>query len=477
MKRLSLRFFSQQSQSILIFFVLLVASISFFLFTQKKLIYVLIGIALVAGVAWCQFNLRRWIYLILIFMPLSPNITLYRIHAEVSAELNDFIVLTAVLVYSLNKWLAPVKRKKTDYYLFIPMVLYIMTCILSSLLGFYRHYQFVLVINSFAHLFKGIIYVSLYFIIFNVFQEEKELKTLLRIFILSFSLGAIITVYKYLVFSGGIIKIYRVGVISQEGINAYGVTLALVLIFFYNLLLQGKAKELFPHWLFISLWSLILLAMIATFSRTAWASLWGGIIFLTFIRKRKYIGIVLILVATLNFLLLRKPVEKRIKMTLNKAYESPIPIDLGGREFIWVKALKRIGIKNILGVGSHNFQQTLMGTTPHNQYITVLGENGFLGLFAFFFLLYRIFKAHIYLSKYHPLPFFRECAIGSLTAFIVLSLASFGGEFLYMPSMSLILILYAPSRITYQKEYEKFLQKRFPTFNALLGYKLGGIYK
>ncbi len=451
-------------QEIILYLVLLSAAISVsVLFAQEKLLSFLIGIIILAVVAWCRLNIKRWVYLVFVFMPISPVVNVVQLRMPVSSELDDFVVLIAILVFLLNFIVQPkILKRKTDSYLFLPLSLYVMACALSSVLGFYFHRDPMLVANALGHLFKWSSYVFIYFIVFQVFDQEKDMKKLLKVILVSFSIGAVITVYNYLKFSGQTSGLYRAAGLT-EGLNVYAVVLAVILTFFYSLILSGKSKELFPRWMMLAFWSIILIALITTFSRTSWLALWACLIAISIFRKRRYVAVALITVAALNFLILRGPVEERIKGTFEQQSWSSLPVDLGGRELIWQKAIIRIGHNYFIGVGYSNFGQVLMGTTAHNQYLGILGESGLLGLAAFILFAYRLVKAQIYLARNHPLPFYRECARGILPGLIAMLVVSVAGEYFYSSTGILVLLsLYSASRVTFPKENPKLLPEPYP---------------
>ena len=449
MSRTPIDRFRAREQIILTIVVLAVALGIMMLFAQEKQLYYLIGLIVMGVLAWTQLNIWRWVLLVFIFMPLSPSIPISSNLTGVTLELDDFVVLATIFIFILNLIVEPKKKRIMDYYLIMPLAIFTLTVIFSSFVGFYRHQSYLLIANAIGHYLKWLSYIVMYFIIVRTFTADKDLKNLLRVILISFGIGSLVTVYRYLGHSAELDEIYRAGGL-MEGLNGYAVLLAIILIFYFNLFLQGKSKELFPSWLFFIPWSTILVALIITFSRTGWITLWAGILGLSILRKRRYVAVFMIAVALLGFYILRTPVEKRIKMTFEKQASSLLPVDLGGRDDIWKRAIQRIGYRNILGVGFSNFSQVLMGTTAHNQYLALLGETGLLGLVAFLFLLYRMFKSNIYLARNHPLPFYRECAVGSLTALIILPIISMAGEYFYMPTvMAVWLSFYATSYIAY----------------------------
>ena len=452
-KNISFAFISNEILVGLVFF--LFTLLIFFLINQQKLLYIISAVLALLIIGWAQFNLKRWIYLCFIFLPFSPSINLFAIKTLVSIELSDIVVWLTIFVFILSYALRIRERRKIDSYLFIPVIIYLAISLFFTILSYYDHLRLLLVINGLGHLFKWSSYIFLYFIMYMYFQNERDIIMLLRIILLVFALGSLVTVYRYISYSGGEFDVYyRVGGLI-EGLNSYAVLLAIILIFYYNLFLQGYARKLFPLPIFVGLCSLLLMALILTFSRTGWATLWLFVIFLTFFRKRRILGIGLILFSILNFYIARQPVQERIEMTLNQPTEKGLPIDLGGRYGIWRMTIRKTLKRFYFGVGYLNFSQEIAGTTPHNQFLALIAELSIFGLAAFLFLLYRLFRACLWLYRYSS-GWNKEFAFGSLIILSALVFASFTGEYFYgSPIMLIFLSFYLSARLGYQLNKEK----------------------
>jgi O-antigen ligase len=110
--------------------------------------------------------------------------------------------------------------------------------------------------------------------------------------------------------------------------------------------------------------------------------------------------------------------------------EAPEGTSLGVRVVMWRNTMLMIADHPIFGVGTGGFQDGyrpyVQGTSgwqanetadPHNQFLKILGEQGFIGLAA---LLFFIFRA---LSCPAPSPY-RELAVAALVGWCATSLAS-----------------------------------------------------
>ena len=457
-KNISFALISNEILVGLVFF--LFTLLIFFLINQQKLLYIISAVLALFIIGWAQFNLKRWIYISLLFLPLSPSVFIYQEKNPVSMELSDIVIWLTLFIFILNYALRIRGKRKIDFYVFFPVIIYVGISIFITLLSYYYHLRFFLVVNGIGHLIKWASYALLYFVIYIYLDSERDVILLLRIILLAFAIGAIFTLYKYLSFSGGFSVYYRTAGLIK-GINGYAVLLAIILIFYYNLLLQGYARKIFPLPIFLGFCALLLLALVLTFSRTGWATLWLFVIIITFYRKRRMLGIVLIIFSALNFYIVREPVKERIEMTFEQEKGSPLPLNLSGRYGIWSMTIRRTIRKFYIGVGYQNFLQHIAGTSPHNQYLALFAETGIWGLLAFLFLIYRLVKALIYLSQNNQ-GIFKEFAFGSLMVLIALLFASLAGEFFYSARIILTYMTFlvcARLGFQFQKEREICYQK------------------
>lgn len=461
-----------QQELIVALIAMILGLASILLFAQERLVYYLSGFLGLVAIGYCQFNTKRWIYLSFLSMPISPSIPIFTLRHVVTAELSDFVVMITVFIFFLNYVLGHSKKKGFDPFIAIPLFIFLVVNVLIIFLAYYRHFQIGLIYSSLGHLLKWSGYVLLYLAIFKTFDQEKDFINLLKLIIFVFAAGSLVTIYRYLTHSameGG--RTYRAGG-WFEGINSLGVVLAMIMVFSFNLFISGKSKKVFPNYLFYILWCTMLVALLSTLSRTAWVSMGGGIVILSFVRGRRYLGVLFIVATALVFLAMGQPIERRIEMTFTEQPWSTLPIDLGGREGIQKVALNRILKSPLVGVGFSNFSQFLMGTTPHNQYLSVLGESGVFGFAAFLFLIYRLLRANIFLMKNHPYPFFRECGIGSFCVFLILFVTSFTGEYFTSTcGIALYMAFFACSRVTYQMALEKSVSVQDLKYSGLVNYK------
>ncbi len=174
------------------------------------------------------------------------------------------------------------------------------------------HSKEILILNAVGHLVKWASQTFLYVIIFKSFRTEKDFKNLIRVILVAGALMALVAINNYFHFTSITPNYRAIGIF--KGVNAFGVYIALILIFAFNLIQQRKAKEVFPLWLMLPCCAVMLLAVVMTFLRTSWLLLGGGLIAMTFIRGRRDIAILLVFLTLASFLVLRERVQKRMKV-------------------------------------------------------------------------------------------------------------------------------------------------------------------
>lgn len=448
--------------------MILIAIVGILLFVQGKMVSYIIAFLVIGVVLFAQVNPRRWLYLSIILIPSSPSFPIYKLPVgPVTSELSDIVVMLALLVLIANILMGRMKRKGYDAYVANPLLVYCGITAMTSVLAYYTHYREFLVINSLGHLLKWTSYALLFIVAFKTMETEQDIKNLLRAILIAFSIGSLISIFGYMTHTAVADRLFRASGLV-EGINAYGMLLAIILLFFFNLILQGKIRQILPVWLAMSAWSIMLIALILTFSRTAWACLGLGIIITSFIRGRRYIAVFFIAFTLIVFFLMGMPVELRVEQTFEAQPWSTLPIDLGGRETIWLTAIRRLSRAGVTGVGFNNFSAVIMGTTAHNAYLQVLAESGPLGFLAFSFFMYRLIKANSYLRRRHSSPFYKECAFGCSLIFFTALVASFGGEFITAPLiLGLLLLFYSIPRVGFRVEIESLIKGKTSTFKPV----------
>ena len=184
-----------------------------------------------------------------------------------------------------------------------------------------------------------------------------------------------------------------------------------------------ESRLLIPIIFFLSF--LIIYCLGFTFSRGAWAGFWVGLVFLAFFYKRRFF--VPILIGILFMVVFSPMMEKSRNVSFNsdnvtkEAALKPAKSNFGqktigtsvkqpavrlnfegmGRYTFWKEALHIIQEFPILGVGINTYSiiapeyKLTWGGYPHNCYLQMAAETGAVGVLAFFWILFRLFRQAI----------------------------------------------------------------------------------
>ncbi|MGE5606051.1 MAG: O-antigen ligase family protein [Bacteroidota bacterium] len=228
-----------------------------------------------------------------------------------------------------------------------------------------------------------------FFIVSTVPITEKKVKYIGGTFFIAFFSAIsylLITYFKNPITSGKRLTI------SNYNINFYGTLLALLVLSLIVFILFQKKKSS----LICSVFLLILasLALIFTYSRGAWISLIGGLIAISFLLNRKtkaklLLTLVVILIVCIVIMATNPLFLSRIYTIFSKDYNSnALRIDL------WKTSFKMIPISPVYGIGPYMFHSYFKVINPEhfniefvhhacNNYLTVLVEEGLLGLIVY----------------------------------------------------------------------------------------------
>jgi len=377
-----------------------------------------------------SLSLKKWLYflnIILLFTPFLfcpylyfPFITLE--HSVFRLIINLSLVLVFYLFfkekYNLGVFKIPLVKAVLGF-LFIAY--------LSSFLGLNFSNSFFSSTERLEGLF-GLTYFILFFLILSFVFSKKEIEDLLKIetFIaLVFSLIALILYYSPLVPSGPLKTDRLIGLTGNP--SYFGVYLlfnAFFALYFYfkDYLLT---KKLYNFWLLISLFFFVLIFINAT--RAVFVGLIFSLFVITFLllfRKEKEVQvfrkvislftlIIIVLIAT--FFLLKNSSFIQEKIFLKRLTTFNLKDPATASRILSYQIALRIFLKNpILGWGldsyrylySKNFDPKMAKILPdfmfdrvHNKYLELLIDTGIIGFFFYFVIIYYIFKSLKTLSK------------------------------------------------------------------------------
>jgi putative inorganic carbon (hco3(-)) transporter len=199
------------------------------------------------------------------------------------------------------------------------------------------------------------------------------------------------------------------GVLGYAGQNGLAAFMAELLTFLLALV-SGVRNVWYKALVYVS----VLFAgycVLLCFSRGAYVGILAGLIFLGIVKERKYLIVVVALLATWQTVV-PNAVRERVLMTYDgREVES----SANERLELWQDALTIIPQHPILGTGFETYRylgRSADYLDTHNYFVKVTVETGFVGLGFFIYLLWIMMREGIRLFRSSEDPFFRSIGLG-----------------------------------------------------------------
>jgi O-antigen ligase len=288
-------------------------------------------------------------------------------------------------------------------------------------------------------------YFLIFFITFELIKNNREIKFVLTLLIISALITVISSIYQQ--HTGAALR--STGVVTNSGetyyrlisifgfySNDYGAYLILILSILVNILLSGSKK--------VKIGSLLLIApifytLLYTFSRGSFLGLIALVINLFFIRKKHRKQILLILaIGILISVIIFAPVLLRWSQNTFalKAGQIVLHNNIKERLAQWETSLIEFTKNPILGNGFHTYHYRAVNyhstfgyikyiTHAHNVYIRLLIESGILGFLSFILFIMIMYKHMFYYLRHtnsEDLKLVIYITFCSLSCFLVSSL-------------------------------------------------------
>ena len=390
---------------------------------------ILIGLFIVCAIFTLSFINVDWALYILIFsMLLSPEINIGEttgasLQRGVTLRFEDFLLV----VIGFGWFARNAVNKELGLFLKTPLnkaiLFYVLACIISTGLGILA--DRVGIRTGALYVIKYIEYFIVYFMVVNHVQDADQIK---RFVFCLFLTCFIISIF-------GILQIPGEGRVSApfEGEGGEPNTLGGYLVFM-GAIAGGlfvktenlKLKSLLPV-LILS----IILPLLFTKSRSSYIALIPACFTLgLLLRQRIIITGLMAAVLLLSPIFLPSTVKDRILFTFTQE-ESFGQVQIGGLRLDTSTSARILSLSNllkdypkhpVLGYGITGYQFI------DAQYPKVLIETGVLGLIAFLYLLYSIFKMAIKHLKEVKTPYFKGLAVGFLAGYIGLLFHALGAN-------------------------------------------------
>jgi len=277
--------------------------------------------------------------------------------------------------------------------IFIAVILFFFMNFLSCL-------NSVSVAHSLEALFtKTLEYLLFFFIIIDIFKEhaQKKLKILGWVIFISLAILCVDALIQYFTIYDVIRKYHIVDSLRVRACflspNDFGNYIVLFMPVLFALFIQKNIclnRRILTALLFLASFICIILS----YSRAAWLGLLTGMLFFCFARSKKLTAVFLVILISVFFL--SSPNVKN-KLTQIDSLEK---LSTSYRIVVWQEALSIIKDYPIFGTGLNTYTQVgpkykihqIGGMYPHNSYLHMAAETGILGLAAFLWFLWVIFR-------------------------------------------------------------------------------------
>ena len=288
--------------------------------------------------------------------------------------------------------------------------------------------------------YRGLWWVSIFFLTVNNVKNEGQFKKLMRILILITTTAGAYGIFQHLTkidFFGNVKHLHLPLARSTgffDGPATFGNYILLLLPVIIGLSSYSKTRRE-KRWLGLS--SLIILtAIIFSYGRGVWLGLIGGLTFMAILSSRRlFLSIVAGIIICSMFIISLPSSEfaQRVLWTIRS--ERP----LGDRIELWEGSLRIIGDYPVTGVGWKGFRRLYTRYNPieggelpcyaHNNFVDVAVESGLLGFGVFLWFLLGIYKVGFRIfKKLEDDGYFKGIAwgfLGSFTAFLIAGLSQY----------------------------------------------------
>jgi hypothetical protein len=330
------------------------------------------------------------VYVLIFSMLLSPEIVLSpQSQRELSIRMDDLLIMVITLGWlarnAFYKELGLVVRTPLNK----AILAYGTICILATLFGMV--FGKVRPLQGTLFVLKYLEYFVIFFMVLNNIHSRDQLKRYLLAILIT---AAIVSLYAIAqIPMGERISAPFEGKTGEP--NTFGGYLVLMMSLLAGIFLSHRNRKVKTASL--AAMGLLAIPFVFTLSRSSWMAVGGMYITLMIFSNRKVVLSVLLLIAVVaGPIIMPKEMEKRYEKTfMSKPLESKDQVRVGGvyldlssseRINSYLKILDDIETRPLLGYGITGYGFI------DGQYFRTLIETGFIGLSAFLYLLFRIFK-------------------------------------------------------------------------------------
>jgi len=414
--------------TLLITLFLLVALLAGYFISQYAPSTMLLGVLALIVFAVTFINVEWGLYLLIFSMLLSPEIMTgvtdkASLGRGVTLRLEDFLLA----VIGLSWFARNAVKKELGLFLKTPLnkaiLFYVLACVLSTGLGVMAGR--VEMKTGFFFVLKYIEYFIVFFMMVNHVRNTDQIKRFVFCLFLTCFIVSIIGIFQ--IPGGGRVSAPFEGEIGEP--NTFGGYLLFVGLVAAGIL--AKTETLTTKQILAVLIFCIVPPFLFTQSRTSYLALIPALAVLGIMANRRMIILgILILSLLVSPLFLPKAVKKRVMYTFTqpeaqgqvKIGDIRLDTSTSARLVSWKAAFQDWPQHPLLGYGITGY------SFVDAQFPRVLVETGILGLIAFCYLLFSIFKVTLNNLKELKTPYLQGLGIGFLAGFVGLVAHALGAN-------------------------------------------------
>jgi len=301
-----------------------------------------------------------------------------------------------------------------------------------------------IIIGIKSFLYIGVLIASYYLVLLCV-NSEKHIKIFIGLLVITTSVVCIISL--------GYHGSGRLGSMVLRNPNSFGNFLSLMIPFCISLFFHGRfdsRKRLFLSFSLI----LMFISLVLTFSRSAWVGVFVGILFLSVLKPKA--PLFLLICGIISAVFLFSPIQKRVFKDISDP----------GAQYRIIKAkiaYAKFKKDPILGDGLGSFHYEAQfseiwayqaHSTLENNYLLMLAEGGIIEFFAFLYLIIAFGKKAIAFLKKVRDPFLYSILLGSIMSIISTLAAGMFEDTLFFPKNNWLIGMFMGIVIVVERVYE-----------------------
>ncbi|UCD80355.1 MAG: O-antigen ligase family protein [Desulfobacterales bacterium] len=407
---------------------LLVALLAGFLITQYSPTFLMLGVVALIIFTVAFINIEWGLYILIFSMLLSPEIMAGdtgpgSLGRGVTLRLEDFLLA----IIGLSWFARNAVEKELGLFLKTPLnkaiLFYVLACVIST--GFGIMAGRVELKTGSLYVLKYLEYFIVFFMMVNHVRNTDQIRRFIICLFLTCFIASLIGAFQ--IPGGGRVSAPFEGEVGEP--NTFGGYLVFMGAVASGLL--AKSQNLRTKQILAILIFCIIPPLLFTQSRSSYLAIIPALLVLGYLTERRLIILGLLLIALIvSPLFLPKAVKNRVMYTFTQPEEQGqihigqlrLDTSTSARIKSWKDAMSDWPKHPLLGYGVTGYQFV------DAQFPRILVETGVLGLTAFLYLLYSIFKLTLKNLKEVKAPYFQGLGIGFLAGFVGLIVHSIGAN-------------------------------------------------